>query len=88
MLIDLRGSEPVDKVFLAHLEDFRLRFARNLYEDNGGRFPEADTRHGAAELTEATQRLIDRLVFMRVCEDRKILPWGSRSCLYSETGFA
>ena len=30
MLIDLRGSEPVDRVFLKHLEDYRLRFARSL----------------------------------------------------------
>ena len=77
MLLDLRGSDPVDKVFLSHLEDFRLRFARSLYDDNRDRFPDANTRHGAAQLTEATQRLIDRLVFMRVCEDREIIAWGT-----------
>src|SRR5205807_2336205 len=38
---------------------------------------EADTLHGAAKLTEAVQRLIDRLVFMRVCEDRGIGTWGA-----------
>ena len=76
MLIDLRGSEPVDRVFLQHLEDFRLRFARALYNENSNNFPEANTHHGAARLTEATQRLIDRLVFIRVCEDRDITPYG------------
>ena len=76
MLIDLRGSEPVDRAFLKHLEDYRLRFARALYEDNKAAFPEANTIHGAAKLTEATQRLIDRLVFIRVCEDRDINPYG------------
>jgi len=76
MLIDLRGTEPVDRVFLKHLEDYRLRFARALYKQNQKDFPEANTRHGAAKLTEATQRLIDRLVFMRVCEDRNITPYG------------
>jgi hypothetical protein len=76
LLIDLRGTEPVDRVFLQHLEDFRLRFARALYNENRNNFPEANTHHGAARLTEATQRLIDRLVFMRVCEDRDITPYG------------
>jgi len=76
MLIDLRGTEPVDRVFLKHLEDYRLRFARELYKQNQKDFPEAYTRHGAAKLTEATQRLIDRLIFMRVCEDRNITSYG------------
>lgn len=52
MLIDLRGSEPVDRAFLAHLEDYRERFARELYRENPGTFPQANTRHGAAKLTE------------------------------------
>jgi len=77
MLIDLRGTDPVDRVFLKHLEDYRLRFARTLFEENRSNFPEANTRHGAARLTEATQRLIDRLVFMRVCEDRDITSYGN-----------
>ncbi len=72
LLFDLRGTEPVDRDFLAHLEDYRLRFARELYQENRRHFPEADTLHGAAKLTEACQRLIDRLVFVRVCEDRGI----------------
>ncbi len=76
LLIDLRGSEPVDRVFLKHLEDFRLRLARALFEENRKSFPQAHTYHGAARLTEATQRLIDRIVFIRVCEDRNITPYG------------
>jgi type I restriction-modification system DNA methylase subunit len=76
LLIDLRGTELVDRVFLQHLEDFRVRFARALYKENRNNFPEANTHHGAARLTEATQRLIDRLVFIRVCEDRDITPYG------------
>ncbi len=77
MLLDLRGSEPVDRAFLAHLEDYRQRFASELYRENSSQFPEAGTRHGAANLTEAAQRLIDRLVFIRVCEDRDIATWGN-----------
>ncbi|RKY09029.1 MAG: hypothetical protein DRP66_03225 [Planctomycetota bacterium] len=76
MLIDLKGSEPVDRAFLGHLEQYRLRFAQGIYRDNKKNFPEANTRHGAARLTEATQRLIDRIVFIRVCEDRNITSYG------------
>jgi len=77
VLFDLRGTEPVDQAFLKHLEDYRLRFAREIYAGNRGRFREGDARHGAAALSEATQRLIDRLVFMRVCEDRGIISYGT-----------
>jgi len=77
MLFDVHGTEPVDRVFLKHLEDYRLRLARDIYQRNPARFREADTRRGAAELAEATQRLIDRLVFMRVCEDRGIISYGT-----------
>jgi hypothetical protein len=75
-LFELRGDEPVDRVFLDYLEKYRQHFARAIYHDNKNDFPEAETLHGAARLTEAVQRLIDRLVFMRVCEDRGIGTWG------------
>lgn len=76
-LTDLRGDEPVDRVFLAYLDTHRRHFAREIYRQNKKLFPEADTLHGAARLTEAVQRLMDRLVFMRVCEDRGIGKWGA-----------
>ncbi len=76
MLIDLKGDEPVDREFLSYLDLHRRHFARHIYRDNRKLFPEADTLHGAAKLTEAVQRLMDRLVFMRVCEDRGIAQWG------------
>jgi hypothetical protein len=76
MPIDLKGDEPVDREFLSYLDLHRRHFARHIYRDNRKLFPEADTLHGAAKLTEAVQRLMDRLVFMRVCEDRGIAKWG------------
>jgi hypothetical protein len=84
MLFDLRGTEPVGRDFLAHLEDYRLRFAREIYHDNRKHFPDADTLHGAAKLTEACQRLIDRLVFVRVCEDREITARNGLKLLLNE----
>ncbi len=75
-LIDIRGSEPVDQEFLAYLDTHRRHFAAAIYRDNKSSFPEADTLHGAAKLTEAVQRIMDRIVFMRVCEDRGIVAYG------------
>jgi len=48
MLIDLRGDEPVDKVFLDYLDTHRQHFAREIYRRNRKLFAEADTLHGAA----------------------------------------
>lgn len=75
-LVDLKGSEPVDQVFLAYLDVHRRHLASDIYHRNIESFPEADTLRGAAKLTEAVQRVMDRLVFMRVCEDRGIMPFG------------
>ncbi len=75
-LVDLRGGEPVDRVFLAYLDAHRRQFAAQIYRDNKNYFADAHTLHGAAKLTEAVQRIMDRLVFMRICEDRGIMPFG------------
>jgi hypothetical protein len=76
LLIDIKGNEPVDQVFLAYLDAHRRHFAADIYRHNKNSFPDAGTQHGAAKLTEAVQRLMDRLVFMRVCEDRDIIRFG------------
>jgi hypothetical protein len=83
-LFDLPGAEPVDKVFLSYLETYRRHFAREIYQQNKSEFPEADTLHGAAKLTEAVQRIIDRLVFMRVCEDRGVRTYGALRALLDQ----
>lgn len=76
-LLDVRGTEPVDLAFLAYLDAHRRHFAQAVYQHNHSAFPDAGTLHGAAKLTEAVQRVMDRLVFMRVIEDRDIVPYGT-----------
>lgn len=76
-LSDFKGSEPVDRVFLAYLDTHRRHLAAEVYHHNKSAFPEADTLHGAAKLTAAVQRIMDRLVFMRVIEDRNVASWGT-----------
>jgi len=60
-----RGAQPMDRSFLAELAQWRVRIAEDLYDRN------PDLNHW--EIAEATQRILDRVVFMRVMEDRGIL---------------
>ena len=86
MLFDLKGAEPVDREFLAYLDKHRQHFAADIYRHNKTVFPEAETLHGAARLTEAVQRVMDRLVFMRVIEDRGIAPYGALRAMLDRIG--
>lgn len=60
------GASRIDKAFLAELENWREVLAQDLAAHN----------HGLDrwQLAEATQRILDRLIFVRVCEDRQIEP--------------
>ena len=59
-----RGALPVDEAFLRDLDEWRERLAQDLFTNN------SDLT--SWQLAEATQRILDRLVFLRVCEDRGI----------------
>lgn len=61
---DRRGNVQVSEAFLDELNHWRELIARDLVERN----PDLD-RWSA---TEATQRILDRVVFLRVCEDRTV----------------
>jgi type I restriction-modification system DNA methylase subunit len=61
----VRGAQPVDRAFLTELAAWRMRIATDLKQRNSDL-----TGH---ELAEATQRILDRVVFIRVMEDRGIL---------------
>jgi uncharacterized protein (DUF433 family)/type I restriction-modification system DNA methylase subunit len=63
-LFKARGAIAVDADFLASLTNWRKQIAQELARRN-------DFKDGA-ELTEAVQRFLDRLVFTRVAEDRGI----------------
>src|SRR5512133_1147476 len=59
-----RGTAEVDDAFLQQIEGWREVLAHNL----ALRDPGLSTR----ELNFAVQRTIDRLIFLRICEDRAI----------------
>lgn len=63
-----RGTAEVDDAFLAEIESWREKLARNIALRN----PTLSAR----ELNTAVQRTIDRIIFLRIAEDRAIEPYG------------
>jgi hypothetical protein len=68
-----KGTSDFDEDFLITIEGWRLELARNLALRN----PELTQR----ELNFAVQRIIDRIIFLRICEDRAIEDYGRLSAL-------
>lgn len=60
------GGASIDDSFLEYIDQIRLQMAQAFYSGNTALTPQ--------QLTEATQRTIDRLVFMRFLEDKQIEP--------------
>lgn len=63
-----RGTAEVDDSFLEEIERWRLEFAKNIATRN----PRVTVR----DLNSSVQRIIDRIVFLRIAEDRGIEPYG------------
>ena len=63
-----KGTAEVDSAFLKVIELWREMLARNLALRNPGLTQR--------ELNFAVQRIIDRIIFLRICEDRGIEEYG------------
>jgi hypothetical protein len=83
-LFELRGDVPAGDAFLAQLEAQRHHIAADIYANNRTTFADVATPRGAARLAEYTQRLLDRVVFMRICEDRNVVNYGILRDLVAE----
>ena len=68
-----RGTATVDESFLQEIESWRKSLAKNLALRN----PDL----GLRLLNTAVQRTVDRIVFLRICEDRGIEPYGQLMAL-------
>ena len=60
-------TQTVDEVFLKELEKSRLNFGKNIFKNNGRKDVFEDN-----QLNENTQRILDRILFLRICEARGI----------------
>lgn len=65
---ELRGEDSFDDVFLDQIRSWRLDLAGDIAARNA--------RLDERAIARATQRLINRLVFLRVCEDRNLEEYG------------
>ncbi len=63
-----KGTADVDDAFLAEIESWRSLLARNIALRN--------PRLSQAEINFAVQRTVDRIIFLRICEDRGIETYG------------
>ena len=63
-----KGTAEVDDAFLAEIERWRDLLARNIALRNQSL--------SVRELNFAVQMTIDRIIFLRICEDRGIEPYG------------
>ena len=69
-----KGSDTVDKKFLKSLDEWRTVLAETISNEN--KFLEED------ELNFVVQQTLDRIIFLRICEDRSIEPYGKlKECL-------
>jgi hypothetical protein len=75
---DVKGTQEVDRAFLDEIETWRDRLARNLAIRNAAL--------NQAELNFAVQATIDRIVFLRICEDRGIETYGRLQSLLTGPG--
>lgn len=62
-----RGTAEVDATFLQEIEGWRSSLAKNLALRN---------KLSVRELNTAVQRTIDRIIFLRIAEDRGFEPYG------------
>ncbi len=72
-----RGTAEVDVEFLKEIEEWRADLAKNFALRN----PSLSVR----DLNFAVQRTIDRIIFLRMCEDRGIEPYGQLAALKNGT---
>lgn len=63
------GTERIDRVFLRDLEDARQELLAHVAERNTGLTD--------AQLLRSIQLTLDRMIFLRFCEDRSMEPFGA-----------
>ncbi|MCC6690271.1 MAG: Eco57I restriction-modification methylase domain-containing protein, partial [Bacteroidia bacterium] len=63
-----KGTQTLDKDFVASLDEWRVYLAKSIVLSN--------KKINEEELNYAVQQIIDRLIFLRFCEDRAVEQYG------------
>ena len=75
-----RGTAEVDDAFLQEIETWRSSLAEDIFRHN--------QKLTQRELNTAVQRIIDRIVFLRICEDRGIETYATlRRAIESQNAY-
>jgi len=73
LLLKPKDRLPVDEAILDDLKRWRISLAKDIFKNNHELFSSDDREKDAHFLKEITQRLLDRIIFMRSCEDRDLI---------------
>lgn len=73
LLLKPKDRLPVDAAILDDLKKWREILAKNIYKNNSEIFNSGDREKDANYLKEITQKILDRIIFMRSCEDRNLV---------------
>jgi type I restriction-modification system DNA methylase subunit len=75
---------PVDKAILEDLKRWREILAKDIFKNNPELFHSGDPEKDANYLREITQKILDRIIFMRSCEDRALYHGRSLKEIFEE----
>ncbi|PJA76757.1 MAG: hypothetical protein CO150_02550 [Nitrospirae bacterium CG_4_9_14_3_um_filter_53_35] len=77
--ITRQGAAQFDEYFLAQVKSWRERLAVDIYSRNPGLT--------SAEITYIVQRLLNRIIFLRICEDRDLERYETLKNLNEESTY-
>lgn len=84
LLVKPKERISVDKAILNDLKRWREALAKDIFKNNPNLFHSGDREKDANYLKEITQRILDRIIFMRSCEDRGLIYRPSLKELFEE----
>jgi type I restriction-modification system DNA methylase subunit len=84
LLVKPKERVPVDKAILEDLTRWRESLAKDIFRDNSELFHSGEPEKDADYLKEITQKILDRIIFMRFCEDRRLVHSRSLKELFEE----
>jgi len=86
LLIKPKERISVDKAILSDLEKWREDLAKDIFKRNSGIFQSGEIDKDSDYLKEITQKILDRIIFIRSCEDRNLVHYRSLRELFEDRG--
>ena len=84
LLIKPKERISVDKAILADLDNWRESLAKDIFKRNSEMFQSGATDKDSDYLKEITQKILDRVIFIRSCEDRNLVHYRSLKELFED----